>query len=138
MLYDGGDSPFTGTLFAGVGDAVARILLHPAETRNKYLRVRSLRTTQNALLACLEETMVEKWTVEHVSTADMLVRGREKLKAGDRSAFGDLLSVQFFEAGTERGVVAGEGEEGMRVLDMQEVEVNEVVRAALEWKGTTE
>ena len=113
---------------------MARILQKPHETRNKFLKIRSVYTTQREMLAALERaTGGAKWELQQVSTADLLVSGREKWGRGDRSGFHDLLTVQAFEGGGERSVVARDGEEGMRVLGLEDGELDEVVEEALVW-----
>ena len=98
------------------------------------MRVLSLRTTQNTILAAFEAHTNEKWTVEHLKTEDVLESGREKLKKGDMSFLGDFLAVQFFQEGCGRGVVAKseeEGEEGMKVLRPEMVSVEELTKDVL-------
>jgi hypothetical protein len=125
-------------LLAEIGQSIARILQNPAETRNKYLRVRSIRTTQNAILAAFEAHTNEKWTVTHLKTTDVLERAREKAKQGDRSSFGDFLAVQFFQDGCGRGTVAQseeDGEEGMKILRPKMVNEDELVKDVMSRKA---
>lgn len=48
-----------------IGLAVARVLLHPAETANKYIIIASHKTTQNEVLQKLEQKTGSAWTVKH-------------------------------------------------------------------------
>lgn len=93
-----------------------------------------MRTTQNELLASVQKLTGAGKEVEHVKTEDVMVGAREKLKAGDRSAFSAFMSVQVFAMGTTRGMIAEDGEEGMAILGMRDVGIDDVVRAAMEWK----
>ena len=114
-------------MLAEIGKSVACILQNPAETGNKYLCIRSIRTTQNAILAAFEAHTHQKWTVTHVKCTDVL----EKAKHGDRSTFVDLLAVQFMQDGCGRGTVAqGEedGEEGMKLLRPRIVDEDELIK----------
>ena len=124
-------------MLAEIGTCIARILQNPAETRNKFLRIRSIRTTQNALLAAFEASTNEKWTVTHLDTTDVLASARERAKQGDRSSFADFLAVQFFQDGCGRGTVAQseeDGEEGMKLLQPKMVNEDELVKDVLSRK----
>ena len=98
------------------------------------MRVRSLLTTQNAILAAFEAHTSEKWTIEHLKTEELLQSGREKQERGDMSFRSDFFAVAFFQDGCGRGVVAKseeEGEEGMLVLRPETVSVDALVRDVL-------
>jgi hypothetical protein len=50
-------------------------------------------TTQNEILALLQEESGTKWTVEHKKTEDSQKNADEKLSKGDYSSFMDYLKV---------------------------------------------
>lgn len=55
------------------------------ETANKYLFISSVETTQNEILAALEETTSTKWTVNNTTTKEQVDVALQKLGAGDFS-----------------------------------------------------
>lgn len=84
-IYDAGDAKVNMTLLSTVGQAVASVLQHPAETANRYIYVQTAMGTQNDLLAALEKSTGKKWTVNKVSSAEARKEGGEKLSKGDMS-----------------------------------------------------
>ena len=50
LIFDGGDVPFSATTLAGAGKAVAGVLQHPSETKNRYVYVAEAVVTQNQLV----------------------------------------------------------------------------------------
>ncbi|KAK7738582.1 hypothetical protein SLS53_006103 [Cytospora paraplurivora] len=107
-IYDSGNEPFQTTTVGLVAKAVASILKHPQETANKYLLIASFQPTLNQILQIVEEETSSKWTVEHVSTQDLLKSGEEKLAKGDFSAFRELLRVHLYRDGEGHPVPANE------------------------------
>ncbi|KAJ5919380.1 oxidoreductase CipA [Penicillium verhagenii] len=75
-VYDGGDTVFSTTTLAGVGRAVAGVLEHPTETKNRYVYVSQADVTQNKLLALSGKT-IER---EEISTADLEKQAFEAVK----------------------------------------------------------
>jgi hypothetical protein len=106
------------------------MLLHPDETKNCYLKIRSVEFTQNECLAALEEVTGEKWDVSHLSTKD--IREGIKKKAGAKrfqEAFVDVISVQLFEEGAGRGVHVKEGDSDNELLGVKEEGLVEIMRS---------
>ena len=77
-LHDGGDRPFAATTLTDIGRGVAGVLKHPEETRNRTVRVKSVLTTNNTLLAIGRKVNpnLDVKTV-HVSTEQLEKEGRE-------------------------------------------------------------
>lgn len=75
-IYDGGDTVFSTTTLAGIGRAIAGVLEHPEETKNRHVYVSQAEVTQNKLLAWSGKT-IER---EDVSTADLEKRAYEAVK----------------------------------------------------------
>ncbi|KAI1337667.1 NAD(P)-binding protein [Xylariaceae sp. FL0016] len=67
-LYDGGDKVYSATTLATVGKAVAGVLKHPEETKNRAVFVQDVAVTQKKLLTLAEKVTGEKWAANHVST----------------------------------------------------------------------
>lgn len=82
-VWDGGDKRFTLTNEKDLGIAIASVLKNPEETSNKYLFVSSVETTQNEILAALEEATDAKWTVNNTTTKEQVNEAFQKLTAGD-------------------------------------------------------
>ncbi|KAF2204783.1 NAD(P)-binding protein [Delitschia confertaspora ATCC 74209] len=128
-IYDSGTEAFTGTTLRGIAAAVVGILNHPDETANKYLRVRSIQTCQNELLAAFEEATGENWEVEYEKSSDLMARGRQKLKNGDGAWVLDLIVAQLLEEGAGRSVVVTAEEADNGILGMGEESVHSMVDA---------
>ncbi|UKZ68384.1 uncharacterized protein TrAtP1_009423 [Trichoderma atroviride] len=82
-IWDDGNKTFTLTNEKELGAATAAVLKKPEETANKYLFISSVETTQNEILAALEETTGTKWTVNKTTTKEQVDAALEKLGAGD-------------------------------------------------------
>ncbi|KAJ6437769.1 oxidoreductase - protein [Purpureocillium lavendulum] len=83
-IYDGGNTVFSATTLASVGDAVVGILKHPDETKNRRVYVDNIKTTQNRLLALAEKVAPNKpWAPEQVSIDTLTKASDEKLAKGD-------------------------------------------------------
>ncbi|KAK6448823.1 hypothetical protein FP744_10005073 [Trichoderma asperellum] len=84
-IWDGGNKKFTLTNEKDLGAATAAVLKKPEETANKYLFISSVETTQNEILAALEEATGTKWTVNNTTTKEQVDAALQKLGAGDFS-----------------------------------------------------
>ncbi|KAE8414171.1 hypothetical protein BDV36DRAFT_286415 [Aspergillus pseudocaelatus] len=84
-IWDGGNQSFTLTNEKQLGQAVASVLQHPQETSNRYLYIASVETTQNEILAALEEATGAHWSVKATTTEEQVGEGFMKLGAGDFS-----------------------------------------------------
>ncbi len=105
------------------------MLEHPEETKNKYLKVASFVTTQNAILSALEEESEEKWTVVKKNTSDSQKIADEKLAKSDYSAFGDYLKVLLFGDGV--GASPKEGQLANNDLGLPKEDLKKTVKAVL-------
>ncbi|KFZ07800.1 hypothetical protein V502_09746 [Pseudogymnoascus sp. VKM F-4520 (FW-2644)] len=95
-IWDDGNKRFTLTNEKQLGQAVASVLQHPQETKNQYLYIASVETTQNEILASLEEASGEKWAVTKTTTDTQVTEAVKKLTAGDFSgAFALVRSTTF-------------------------------------------
>ncbi|KAK6540433.1 hypothetical protein TWF694_009228 [Orbilia ellipsospora] len=95
-IWDGGNKSFTCTNEKQLGQAVVSVLQHPQETSNQYLFVASVETTQNEIIAALEEVSGESWTVTHTTTDTQVNEGFKKLQAGDFSGAFALVRATAF------------------------------------------
>jgi len=136
-IYDAGTESVSVTSIAKVGQAVANILLHPSETANCFLKIRSLLITQRDVLAAFEEITGQAWEIKNVETKDVLAQAKEKLVKGDFiEAFLRLLTVQLFESGAGRSVVTRVEESDNELLGVTKDDLGDVLRGALSTVGT--
>ncbi|KAI0394678.1 NmrA-like family protein [Xylariaceae sp. FL0594] len=137
-IYDAGTEAFTGTTLAGIGQSVVGVLRNPAETANRFVQVRSIKTCQNELLAAFKKLTTEEdeWTITHSTAHQLLVDGCRKHAQGDGGWVLDLLVYQMYAPGEARCVVGSSDEEDgladSRVLGIAQESAEEVVRKALD------
>ncbi|KAI1812346.1 NAD(P)-binding protein [Poronia punctata] len=137
-IYDSGTEYFTGTTLSGIGQAVVGVLLNAAEetTRNRFVKVRSVMTCQNDILAALQKREKEgkEWSIEYSTAKQVLDEGRRKYENGEGGWALDLLVYQLFAPGERRCVVVGDGEEDLkdcRLLGVLQEGVDDVVGKAM-------
>lgn len=85
-IKDGGDILFCAATYGDIARAVLGIFLHPDETKNRPVKISSIDTTQNELLAIAKEINPDdKWEIEYSNTEDLEREGRARWAAGDES-----------------------------------------------------
>ncbi|KAI0456889.1 NmrA-like family protein [Xylaria acuta] len=144
-IYDAGTEEFSGTTLEGIGQSVVGVLQHPAETANRFVKVRSIQTSQNELLAAFqrattkekeeeeeEEEEKKKWEVERSTAQQTLEDGRKKHAQGISGWILDLLVFQLYAPGEARCcIVASREDSDSPLLGVREESVDEVVEKAL-------
>lgn len=128
-IWDNGNKKFTLTNEKQLAHAVVSILEHPNETRNRYLYVYSVVTTQNEILQSLEKATGEKWTAEKTTTDAEVAEARKRLSAGDFN--GGFILVHATTYGNTEGLRANYAEEknsGNGILGIGMESVDETVR----------
>ena len=110
IIYDSGSEYFTGTTLEGIGQSVVGVLLHPEETRNRFIQVMSIKTSQKELLEAFEAVSGTKWAVRRDTTQALLDRGQEKHRSGTGGWILDLVVAQLFQDGHGRSQVAASWE----------------------------
>lgn len=70
-----------------MGKAVVSILQQPEKAANQYILVASLVTTQNEILAALENATASTWKVLHTTTEEQLHEATESISKGDFGGF---------------------------------------------------
>ncbi|KAL2370200.1 hypothetical protein RJ035_005843 [Blastomyces gilchristii] len=108
--------------------AVVGTFFNPTETANKFLRIRSLQTTQNQILAAFEQISDSKWAVERISTNELYRAGKEKLEKGEEGWILDILCTQIFANGGDRSIVATREDSVNALVRVREVELADVIR----------
>ena len=97
-LVDGGERMFSTTTLASVGPAVASVLKHPEETKNRAVYVHDAATTLRKLVAMgRKATETTDWKVEDVA-ADMLLE-RAWAELGKEKPDPGVFVMDFLKAG---------------------------------------
>ncbi|KAI8818000.1 uncharacterized protein EV422DRAFT_508544 [Fimicolochytrium jonesii] len=131
-IIDSGNAQATVTTLARIGDSIVSILLHPAETANRYIYTQSFNYTQNELLAALEKHTNAKWTVTHANSDELIKSGKAALAKGDFSGFQDIILAYNHgdeaHANHEKGVAESRAILGLPKQDLDTV-LKEVLKA---------
>ncbi|KAF7187616.1 Pinoresinol reductase 1 [Pseudocercospora fuligena] len=91
-LYDGGDTKFSSTKLSDIGKAVAGILKHPEETKNRTVYIQTALITQNKILNIAKKLKPDvKIDAEDVKIADVEKNAYEALQQG-----GDRIGEAMF------------------------------------------
>jgi hypothetical protein len=102
-IFDNGVGRFSTSNLHTVALAVVKALENPELTKNQYVYVSGLETTQNEILAAVEKVTGEKWTVTQGTTKELADTGRAKVEKGDYMGILDLLRSVTFGAEEELG-----------------------------------
>ncbi|KLO98483.1 related to 2`-hydroxyisoflavone reductase [Fusarium fujikuroi] len=128
-ITDSGNEPYSTTSLAFVGEAVVAILKKPEETKNKYLNIAGVTTTQNEVLKIVEKLTGDKFEVSHVTGAEQEKIGDEKIAKGDFSAFGNYLEKFLFADGAGHALKGDENAIGL--LGLKEENLEEVIKSVV-------
>lgn len=104
IIYDNGTEDFTGTTLEGIGQAVVGILQHPNETANRFVKVLSIKTSQNQLLEAFEQT--ERWELRRSKTQELKASGEAKFQSKISGWTLELAVAQLYDLGEARCLVA--------------------------------
>lgn len=133
MIYDEGDQPFSTSTVPLVASAVAKTLLKPDATLNRYIYVSSFTTTQNEILAMLEKYSGFEWEVARVRSNAKIEEARKAFKnEKDVAAASRLLvlAVQY-TAGNGSDFTGRDSNED---LELPKENMDEVLKRVLEAK----
>ncbi|KAI1274084.1 NmrA-like family protein [Xylaria sp. FL0933] len=134
IIYDDGTEEFTGTTLEGIGQSVVGVLQHPAETANRFVKARSIQTSQNELLAAFQraaEGQQRQWEIERSTAQQALEEGRAKHAQGTAGWILDLLVFQLYAPGEARCIVASKEDSDSPLLGIREESADEIVEKAL-------
>lgn len=127
-IVDSGNEIWSTSSLPFIGRAVAQVLKHEDETKNKFVDVVEYVTTQNELVKAFEEELGSKFTLTHVKSPELEKEAHEKLVKGDGgAAFVDFLHLWAFADGGNH--VVPEGETVNKLLGLPEPQKD--VRAAV-------
>lgn len=126
------DVTFSVTTLDTVGRAVAQTLAPSIapKTANKILRIRSVTTSQSAILAAFEDVTGQKWTIDEVDLDAEVKDAQEKLQRGDFSGAGKLIYGANLDERTEsdwdrKGAVSN------AVLELPNEDLKTIIRSVL-------
>ncbi|KEQ90224.1 hypothetical protein AUEXF2481DRAFT_45306 [Aureobasidium subglaciale EXF-2481] len=129
LIYDAGTEEFTGTTLQGIGQAVVGVMHNPEATANRFLKVRSIRTSQNKILAAFQRNTEQQWNVQRAESKDLTLSGKQKFQAGRGGWVLELVVAQMFDVGQARCIVApSRGESDSELLGVKEESEDEIVR----------
>ncbi|EIN03752.1 NAD(P)-binding protein [Punctularia strigosozonata HHB-11173 SS5] len=132
-IFDGGDKPFSSTTMATIGKAVASILLHPEETKNRYVRIHDAVVTQSKLLNIAKElTPGTEWSVTHSKAVDLQSRADGLIAQGISDMRLWALQIKYWLSAQHTKTVFKElDNELLGVGSISEEELREIVKSAL-------
>ncbi|KAG8169236.1 hypothetical protein KVR01_001985 [Diaporthe batatas] len=131
-MYDKGEEEFTGTTLEGIAQSVVGVLTHPEETKNRFVRVFSIKTCQNKLLQALQNVTDEQWRIRKSTTKELMASGRSKLANGTGGWVLDLVVAQLYDEGEARCVVASRrSESDADLLGVASETEDQIARKAL-------
>ncbi|OTB19199.1 hypothetical protein K445DRAFT_363576 [Daldinia sp. EC12] len=132
IIYDDGAEDFTGTTLEGIGQAVVGVLQNPEKTENQFLKVRSIRTNQNELLAAFQSVTGKTWEVKYSTTEEVLKRAKERRKKGIKEWMLDVLIYYLYEPGKARCFIASDEEPALDLLEIRQETAHEIASKVLE------
>lgn len=135
-IWDSGNNTSSFSTRFTIGEAVARTLLHPEKTENRYLYISTLETCQNDILASLKRVTGDSdWKVTHVSSEEKIKQGREMIEKGQFLMGSGTLALTAAYGGGYGGDFKKEGKLANEVLGLPEEEPDVVIRKILETAG---
>ncbi|KJZ79026.1 hypothetical protein HIM_01799 [Hirsutella minnesotensis 3608] len=85
-IKDGGDRLFCATTYEHVAQAIVGIFTHPEETANRPVRISSVNTTQNEIIAIAKELGAgDDWALTYSRTEDLEEEALRRWAQGDHS-----------------------------------------------------
>jgi hypothetical protein len=131
-IFDTGNKRFTGTCMHHIGRSVAGILENPDQTANRHIKIRSIETCQNEILAAFESETKTNWTVNHVNSKDVYAEGQRKLQNGERSWILDVLTMQIFGEWDGQSIGVTKEDSDNALLGIDEEDIATVIRRVLD------
>lgn len=127
-IFDGGDVPVSSTTLAGIGRAVAGVLKHPDETKNRHVFVADVQFTQNQLLDLSGNG--DKIQRENVKTEDVEKQAYEALKQSppDGRTFATNLILRAVYGGKYGALFTKTDNELLGVQKLSDSEVADLVK----------
>jgi len=133
-IWDSGDGKFSCSARHTIGTTVAQVLAQPEKSKNRYVYTSSFETSQNAILASLEKHLDTKFTVNPVTSDDMIAQGKEGFAKGDFVGMGKLALAASY-SGKYGGDFVKAGVLANEEFDVPRENLDEVVGEVLKKAG---
>ncbi|KIL86260.1 hypothetical protein FAVG1_10657 [Fusarium avenaceum] len=99
-IYNGGDVPLSTGLRDLAAQALYALITKPGrleEAKNKYIHVASYTTTQNEILAVVEQLTGQKWQTENVTSKEVMPEALVDIKKGLNWGLGHQVQAILFD-----------------------------------------
>lgn len=129
-IIDSGNELFSTTNLPQIARGVVGVLQKPTATANKYLMIRSMNTTQNAIVAALEAETGATFAVTNITAADSERIGDEKCAVGNyyRGFWDHVYQYQWADGA---GHALKDEDCANELLGLKDEDLRESVRAVL-------
>jgi hypothetical protein len=105
-----------------VAEATASVILHPEETKDRYIQVRSFNSTQNMVLEALERISGCKFYINKMSRVEVLTRAAKHSEEGCYdNGYYKLVTTTVY-SGSKVVNFLGRATKGNKVLSLVEEE----------------
>ncbi|KAM0227478.1 hypothetical protein ACHAP5_012172 [Fusarium lateritium] len=91
QLIDDGTAVFTASTLPKIAKATLAILQHADKTKNQYVYTSSFHISQRDILDVIEKVDGQKWTVQHITSEELIMQGKRRLAEGDKMGATDLV-----------------------------------------------
>ncbi|XDG04792.1 hypothetical protein ABKA04_004407 [Annulohypoxylon sp. FPYF3050] len=133
-IKDGGDVLFCATTYDDIAQAVIGILTHLEETANRPVRISSVNTTQNELIAIAKELgATDGWNLTYSETENLESEAFRRWAAGDHSeeVIAMFINRAFIGKGWG-GYFPVRDNELLGIKDMERDELKTIIKAAID------
>ena len=130
-VFDGGDREVSTTLLPDIGKAVAGVLKHPAETKNRAVYVQSAVITQNNILATVNKTTGKKHETRAIDSIQHEKEGYEALNKGDLSLIFNFLRRAIYGGPTYGAKMTKVDNDLVGVQQLSDKQLEEVVEKSV-------
>ena len=90
-IFDGGESRWSASTLARIGEATAKVLLVPEVTRNRMLYIQSFCVSQRDILQSLERATSQSWQCTILNSGEYLKNQQDASARGDHAAIEDTV-----------------------------------------------
>lgn len=133
LIKDGGDVLFSAATLPAIGQSIIGILTHVEETANRPVKIKSVDSTQNELIAMARKIdPTATWDIRYASTHDLEKEAHERWNNGDHSP--EVVEKFINRAFLGKGYGGQFPETDNELLGIEELdkrELEELVRTAM-------
>jgi hypothetical protein len=132
-IYDNGTATFSGTNQHTIALAIIKALEKADVSKNQYVFVSGIQTSQKEILEAAEKITGQKWNVTHGSSKALIEESQAKVQKGDFSGIGGLIQGATFGTEEQLGDLSPAGLWNEK-LGLPKDDLEKTIRAALEGK----